>query len=523
MGTASGPCRRQAAARSSRSTSSKSMDGALPLLSERILPPALNYAMTHGLVYAATNLEGDPSRATQCPIGLLPLKVPAHAFRQAVSWSPLWNRLVDAVARRPDWLYRTLEVAARADPFTGRLMEVCQKVLDEPGGLRQKVYLGIHRSDYMMHEPSGSSPSEAQFLQVELNTIASSFGALSSRTSDLHRFLLERYGTGSSPEAAAMRKHYGVGSEGFHLDAQLPENVTLQRIPDALAKAFRLYCSDTTSKVDDPVVLFVVQGGERNFADQRWFEYALWQRSGCKVVRKTLREIAEEGCLDEKTGRLKLAGGEEVAVAYFRSGYTPDDYPTEAEWEGRLLLERSLAIKCPSVAYQLVGAKKVQQALTREGALEEFLPSDVSDQLRQCFAGLWGLGPDENDSAIVAKVMDAAEGYVMKPQREGGGNNIYGDDIVAKLRTMSEEERGAYIMMQRILPRPQETIVTRTGSAFLTPSLSEFGFYSVFIGDGEKAHLNEHAGHLVRTKAEGVDEGGVASGYAVVNSPFLVQ
>merc|ERR1712129_347860 len=138
-------------------------------------------------------------------------------------------------------------------------------------------------------------------------------------------------------------------------------------------------------------------------------------------------------------------------------------------------------------------------------------------------AGLWGLGPGENDSAIVAKVMAAPEGYVMKPQREGGGNNIYGEDIVAKLSTMSEEERGAYIMMQRILPRPQDTIVTRTGSAFLTPSLSEFGFYSVLIGDGKQAHLNEHAGHLVRTKAEGVDEGGVASGYAVVNSPFLVQ
>lgn len=266
-----------------------------------------------------------------------------------------------------------------------------------------------------------------------------------------------------------------------------------------------------------------MQEGERNFADQRWFEYALWERSGVKVVRKTLREIKQEGRMDESTGRLQLASGEEVAVAYFRSGYTPDDYPTEVEWDGRLLLERSLAIKCPSVAYQLVGAKKVQQALARPHTLEEFLPSDVSVQLRQCFAGLWGLGGDEDDSDIVSKVLAAPEGYVMKPQREGGGNNHYGDDIVAKLNTMSQEERGAYIMMQRILPRPQETILTRTGSAFLTRSLSEFGFYSVFLGDGENTHLNEHAGHLVRTKAEGVDEGGVASGYAVVNSPFLIQ
>merc|ERR1711988_2069312 len=111
----------------------------------------------------------------------------------------------------------------------------------------------------------------------------------------------------------------------------------------------------------------------------------------------------------------------------------------------------------------------------------------------------------------------------MKPQREGGGNNIYGADVVEKLNVMSQEERGAYIMMQRILPQPQDAVLTRSGSAFVTPSLSEFGFYSVFMGDGEQVYLNEHAGHLIRTKAEGVDEGGVASGYAVVNSPFLIH
>ncbi|CAM9921021.1 unnamed protein product, partial [Choristocarpus tenellus] len=34
--------------------------------------------------------------------------------------------------------------------------------------------------------------------------------------------------------------------------------------------------------------------------------------------------------------------------------------------------------------------------------------------------------------------------------------------------------------------------------------------------------LNEYAGYLIRTKLEGVDEGGVASGYAVLSSPMVV-
>lgn len=44
---------------------------------------------------------------------------------------------------------------------------------------------------------------------------------------------------------------------------------------------------------------------------------------------------------------------------YLRAGYSPDDYPTEAHWDARQKLERSSAAKCPSVAFQLAGAKKV--------------------------------------------------------------------------------------------------------------------------------------------------------------------
>merc|ERR1712087_1022893 len=103
----------------------------------------------------------------------------------------------------------------------------------------------------------------------------------------------------------------------------------------------------------------------------------------------TLREVLEQGRLDESTNRLSL-NGVEVSVAYFRAGYTPDDYHSEKEWQGRLLLERSLAIKCPSVAYQLVGAKKIQQALAKPGIVEKFIGQDVGPTLRECFAGLWG-------------------------------------------------------------------------------------------------------------------------------------
>jgi hypothetical protein len=56
-----------------------------------------------------------------------------------------------------------------------------------------------------------------------------------------------------------------------------------------------------------------------------------------------------------------------VSVFYLRAGYTPDDYPSDAEWDARRLMERCNAVSCPSVAYQLVGAKKTQQDLAVPG------------------------------------------------------------------------------------------------------------------------------------------------------------
>lgn len=67
-------------------------------------------------------------------------------------------------------------------------------------------------------------------------------------------------------------------------------------------------------------------------------------------------------------------------------------------------------------------------------------------------AGLWGL--DNLDDPQTAEVLQQAEEqpdvFVLKPQREGGGNNLYGADAQQKLRT--RKGLSAYILMQRIRP-----------------------------------------------------------------------
>lgn len=62
-------------------------------------------------------------------------------------------------------------------------------------------------------------------------------------------------------------------------------------------------------------------------------------------------------------------------------------------WEARLLLERSRAVKCPDIATQLAGTKKVQQELSQPGTLEKLLPgrAEAVARIRATFAGLYSL------------------------------------------------------------------------------------------------------------------------------------
>ena len=75
-------------------------------------------------------------------------------------------------------------------------------------------------------------------------------------------------------------------------------------------------------------------------------------------------------------------------------------------------------------------------------------------------AGLWSL--DHTDEASTQEVMEDAiqhsENYVLKPQREGGGNNLYGQQLKERLRRQ-EEGLSAYILMQRIRPPIHQYVI----------------------------------------------------------------
>ena len=76
--------------------------------------------------------------------------------------------------------------------------------------------------------------------------------------------------------------------------------------------------------------------------------------------------------------------------------------------------------------------------------------------------------------------------YVLKPQREGGGNNFYDDNIRQQLEKVSNsKDRTAWILMDRIYPPVQKNYLIRADSKendILQDVVSELGIYGVIIG-----------------------------------------
>jgi len=489
------------------------------------------WCAAHGVLMGSRRRSEQDSSSTlyynlyePAPFALEPSPFPKAAFDKCYELGRPWNSIVHAVAESYEtWLRPTLLATASSDEeFTGKLLSLADEVQNH-NQRAQRVTLGILRSDYLLQSESSTTDSSAYPLQVELNTIASSFGCLSTKVTKLHQFLCH--------DLTQQQQQ------------QLIENPAAVNIVDGLAAAFHEYTrqrsSATTSSTEveyQPVVIMVVQPNEANACDQRDLEFLLFQRHGIKLLRRSLLDIANHAKHSSAFQNKELIVPSSdngtwaaAAVVYFRAGYTPTDYPSDKEWNGRSKIEHSAAIKCPDVFYHLVGTKKVQQALAANNALRKFCRSDQEYHLvTSSFANLHSLG-DDDDGDIVATAIANPHSFVLKPQREGGGNNLYDDAMAKALQEMTRKQRSAYILMQRIQPPTFMATLIKGGRPTFIESVCELGVFGVTLreynekgtSDG-RVLLDNVGGHILRSKGATTDEGGVAAGYAFLSSPKLI-
>ncbi|MCO5561883.1 hypothetical protein L7F22_015508 [Adiantum nelumboides] len=460
-----------------------------------------DFALSHSILYrplpSSSSSTPPLDAAIHAPISLFPTPFPRSLYEQGQALQPLYNDLYARIAVDDTFLRRVIGGnVILVDDFQERIWQIWKHVKEE--GAVQTLHLGLFRSDYLLHQEADLS--SLQIKQVEINTISSSFGPLCTRVSDLHRHLA------SSASYRGISPLLDVGN--------MPLNEALATLAAGLAAGHKAYMQGRP--LGDAVVLFVVQDGERNVFDQRLIEYELLEAHGVRVQRATFKELEAGASLLGPARTLwytqpKKTTSEEVSVVYYRAGYSPADYPSEREWQTRLMLERSQAIKCPTVALQLAGAKKVQQVLSDPGVLESF-------------------------------VKDASRAVCGRTNRRG--NNVYRENIPTELQRLDEldsqkgfsgvKRREGYILMKLIQPPVNVgNYLVRSGcdlGAVLSKDvISELGIFGTVLFNEEPSaggitvQYERSGGHLLRTKGRESDEGGVAVGYSVIDSPLLID
>jgi glutathione synthase len=441
---------------------------------------ALEFMLAHGAVRYSSN-----GQVTHLPCSLTPWAAPHDFVRETEQTTSLWTELYHAVAADDDFLHRELEQARRADAFIDSLFQAMEREL------AGKPSLYLNRNDCMpaLQPDGGVWPK-----QVEMNLMASALGDASSVVWRMHRFVGQRQSW------------------------TLKENWAGRNLASALAEGYRLLNGDG-------VILLLVPVGEVSVFDQRILEARLVEEHGLRTRRASLEELGERGRVQ---GGDLYFDGEKVTIAYFRSGYAPYHYSNQDAWRARHLIESSSAVSVPSARTQLANTKLIQLVLSRQSVLERFASATVAERLaRTCVAfskldePMLAAGGPQRLGREAA--LHAPDDWVLKPHREGGGNNFFGEQMMSQLQSMSQADAAAYILMEKIRQPVFESVRLVEGQAIPCRCVTELGFFSTAYFDAGAAQprfLNTE-GYLLRTKDESTDEGLVLGGFSFLDTVRL--
>ena len=439
---------------------------------------ALEYLLAHGAV-RYTKERG----VTHLPCSLQPWAGPKDFVDETQSLTRLYTTLYHRVAQDDDFLHQELEKTRAADDFVESLFQAKSR---ERAG---KPSLFLNRNDCMpaLTETEGSLCPK----QVEMNLMASALGEASSVVTRMHQFLSQ------------------------HSSASLRDNWAGKELAQALAEGYRLSGSGG-------IILLLIPIGEVSVFDQRILEARLVAEHGLPTLKASLEELGELG---ELRGGDLYFKGHKVSIAYFRTGYAPRHYTNAHAWEARGLIEESTAISVPSARTQLANTKLIQLVLANSDVLGRFVAKDEAGALmRSCvrFTKLDEVFRSDDGTEALGRDVALAnpEAWVLKPHREGGGNNFFGTDIVREIKNMSPQKSDAYILMENIRQPVFESVRMVDGEAISCRCFTELGFFGTayFESESNTAAFNRSEGYLLRTKDESMNEGLVLGGFSFLDA-----
>ncbi|EZG78535.1 glutathione synthase [Gregarina niphandrodes] len=499
------------------------------------------------------------SQLSLAPITTLPTRFPKRLFLDGESATPIFHKLIDSMTTDIEGLLKMYSKIRDDDEFVNAFCCIVEKVyLSGKKSVSNCIRAYVTRNDFLLDQSSG----ELKMAQVEIN-LSSVVGPHSmEELTELHKMLvIPEYRSklpGNKPRTLLIdnlrtlddvyKARFGDGQRQCILwvlgkfEANFPEILHCVSCLRDVVRASELgrdgERSDSSGRVE-------TEGGGENISSRTTVETAAVEGNNTRVfvvawddLANALSNLKFENQRFYFNPALFVYNEEdylfEVSTVYFRTGYRPDHYHTQNHWLLREFIEASECAVIPSAVSQLVGLKKAQQvwsskqtfvgAENERPALERYLPNKQQrDHITNMFVDQVDVSDeDPHTLRIIQDALKNPQHYVLKPQREGGGNNIYGDQIPLALPPLLENKTASHILMTKIDSPETLTEIYVDDVLSIKSCVSEIGFYGVGIWNGNKQVVNENIGYLLRTKKADSDEGGISIKAAVFDSVMLV-
>lgn len=378
------------------------------------------------------------------------------------------------------------------DQFIRQLHEIWKSTRN----LHKPFAMSIFRADYLPSRKHGN-----KLKQVEINTFSVAFMRLGSTLIPrLHRSIFSN--------------HKVLTDTDFLTQYTPPPDSPNQRTVDLLNKGFDHVVNkfNIHYNIEKSERLMIVLDNERNVYDQ-----------GTGFIRLSLpKALPKLRILD----RHLLYDDQIVSVVYMRAGYSPDHYVDSTCFQTLELIACSTAIMIPSLKVMLSGFKKIHQRLADPLFLKNIIGENFSSIINTS-VNMY----DIDDTTIDLVLGSPADTFVLKPQREGGGNNYFGEKLKSFVRENQNNKQllSTFSLMDRIHSEPTSNrFLINSEVSQPTPCISEIGIYGLIIteedADGAPILIiNQPIGYLVRTKPATEDEGGVMAGSSALNSLVTIK
>jgi len=435
---------------------------------------------------------------------------------------------MDKMSRDYKFVISTLENMAKIDPFIGKHLNIYKKKYETNLHLKQPINIGLYRSDYMQNK------ADNKWGQIEINCCGTGGWTKASKGYELHKYILSRYGDLNinkiNHEKSVNSNKLDPNKKYLHF----PDDTAFDFVCNTLAVAAKLV------HPSNPYILIICHKEEvgNMVIDQLAIEMKLWSDYKIPCIRKSYHKLINHCKLDSNTNELIIYEKYKISVVYSR-GSIPADFPDPSEdhksdgqdeWDVLEILQLSSAIKEP-VGYFLLSSKYIQTLwYENKDILLKYLTKKEADLIYNHMFKQYTLDINKNKNLekLILEIKNNSSKYVVKPQREGGGNNYFDNDIIKLFNKLGNDysKYFEYIAMERIYPTEFEAwLLFENGNPyeFNKKCSAEIGIFSCYLSDGVTNYVDKVCGAYSKTRLSDATEGGICHGSGLLDSIIIVD